>query len=368
MSEKNSTRFEQQLGKFDENDWQNVIERLASSIHEVDRTATRIWFRFYPLSLFRYLEKAEDLKSTLNGFAIQGEYELKTQVDSSHDFLYGHRFWPNVKHAIIERAGSFDGETLDLEAEVRQLAKSVASEIGKKDDSLVIGIVLVGLMTLVQTGFHAFSSEKADSAKPGGLLSKSPEAVVAARAKEKKQGVFSFLKTIDKEFEVNWDETKTRAKFDVMFDEEIASGAARDQSQNWAEKDERCIEGVIPVECRSAACGTCWVGVVGGADRLSDVQRLERKQIKVFGYYQGEEQKPYMRLACQARAEGSVSVVIPPWNGVFGKKVYGNIEKIELEPATTSAVKLRETISDVLKTSEQGKKKNPDLNDDASAA
>ena len=55
-----------------------------------------------------------------------------------------------------------------------------------------------------------------------------------------------------------------------------------------------------------------------------------------------------MRLACQARAEGSVSVVIPPWNGVFGKKVYGGIKKIVLEPATTSAVKLRETIDKLL--------------------
>ena len=32
-------------------------------------------------------------------------------------------------------------------------------------------------------------------------------------------------------------------------------------------------------------------------------------------------------------------------NGVFGKKVYGNIEEVELEPVTTSAKKLRDTIT-----------------------
>jgi uncharacterized 2Fe-2S/4Fe-4S cluster protein (DUF4445 family) len=26
-----------------------------------------------------------------------------------------------------------------------------------------------------------------------------------------------------------------------------------------------------------------------------------------------------IRLACQAQAQGAVSIVIPPWNGVFGK-------------------------------------------------
>ena len=50
-------------------------------------------------------------------------------------------------------------------------------------------------------------------------------------------------------------------------------------------------------------------------------------------------------FACQARAEGNVTIVIPPWNAVFGKKVYGNVEDLELEPATTSAKNLRDTIA-----------------------
>src|SRR5207253_5356310 len=69
----------------------------------------------------------------------------------------------------------------------------------------------------------------------------------------------------------------------------------------------------------SASCGTCWVGVLGGAEKLADVGAREGKKIKEFGYIDSAEPKPLIRLACQAQAQGAVSVVIPPWNGQFGK-------------------------------------------------
>lgn len=346
MTENNNTGFENHLNNFTENQWLETISRLLPEIHDVDQNAVQIWFRFYPLSLYRYLQKAEDKEATLHGFAMQGNYELKTQIDSSHNFLWGHRFWADVKKAIIERSSSFDSDQMDLANEIRSIGRSVAKGVSQ-DSSLLIGITAVGMMTLVQTGFEAFKTTSGETAKASGLLTKSPDKVLAERRKEKKNRIFGFLRTIDKEFNVTWDETKKGSKFDVIYHEELASGSAKDQSQNWLERDERSGEGVIPVECRSAACGTCWVGVIGGAEKLSDVARLERKQMKVFGYKQGDEAKPIMRLACQAQAEGSVSIVLPPWNGVFGKKIYG-VERVELEPATTSAKKLRETIDDVL--------------------
>jgi ferredoxin len=85
-------------------------------------------------------------------------------------------------------------------------------------------------------------------------------------------------------------------------------------------KDRRCTpgEGPIPVECRAASCGTCWVGVLGGAEKLSPVvDRDERRRMQVFGYLASTEDRPLIRLACQAKAHGAVSIVIPPWNGVF---------------------------------------------------
>ncbi len=340
------TRFETKLQELKEQDWKELLEKELERIHEVDRSATKIWFSFFPLALHKYLDESEDLERDILAFAIKGNYRLADQVDTSHRFLYGHRFWPDVKHAISARASVFDQDEFDLKRESDLLVKSIAAGV-KTDESLVRGITLVGLMTLAQAGFDKFSETDGEDAKPSGRMKASPENIIAARSKEEKQGLLGFLKTIDKEFKVCWDEQDKKAKFPVIYGEEIASGAARDQSRDWTAYSERCKEGVIPVECRSAACGTCWVGVIGGAERLSDVERLERKQVKVFGYDQGDEPKPVLRLACQARAEGSVSIVIPPWNGVFGKKIYG-VEEVKLEPATTSAVKLRETIADAV--------------------
>ncbi len=345
-----NNKLENFLNKFSENDWLKTLENLLPNIHAVDRNATQIWFRFFPLALHRYLQTAEDKAVAIQKFVMQGKFELRDQIDSSHDFLYGHRFWADVKDEITRRAESFNDENADLSSEIKQIAKIVADKV-KADESLLVGITAVGLMTLTQVGLEDFKSTKGETKKPQGLMSKSPEQILAERAKDAGQGILGFLKTVNKEWSVRYDEGESGGKFRIMNDEEIASGAARDQSQNWLAQDARCGEGVIPVECRSAACGTCWVGILGGAEKLSDVAPRERKQMKIFGYNQPEDAKPFLRLACQAKANGNATIVIPPWNGVFGKKIYGNIETIELEPATTSAAKLRETIADATSNS-----------------
>ena len=339
-----NNKFDFFLNKYSEDDWLKTLDDLIPAIHSVDRNAAQIWFRFYPLSLYRYLQNAEDRAVAIQKFVMQGVYELKDQIDRSHAFLYGHRFWKAVKDEISKRAESFDDENASLTDEIRLIAKAVADQ-SKVDESLTLGISAVGLMTLTQVGLEAFKNAAGETRAPKGLMKKSPDQIAKERAKDDGQGLLGFLKTIDKKWTVRYDETADSGKFKLIDDEELASGAARDQSQNWLEKDARCGEGVIPVECRSAACGTCWVGILEGAEKLSDVSPRERKQMKIFGYNQGDEPKPILRLACQAKANGAVSIVIPPWNGVFGKKVYGNVEDVELEPATTSAAKLRETIA-----------------------
>jgi ferredoxin len=118
---------------------------------------------------------------------------------------------------------------------------------------------------------------------------------------------------------VTYDENDDAAKYRMNHVQDLAWGAADDRSRNWREIDPRRVEGPIPVECRSASCGTCWVGVLGGSEKLSDVAAREGKKIKEFGYIDTSEPKPLIRLACQAQTHGAVSIVIPPWNGVFGK-------------------------------------------------
>jgi len=54
------TPFEKFLNQHDEEAWSATLATLLRSIHEVDRNATQIWFAFYPLSLFRALQQADE--------------------------------------------------------------------------------------------------------------------------------------------------------------------------------------------------------------------------------------------------------------------------------------------------------------------
>jgi ferredoxin len=312
-----STQFESYLKKQDDEAWSATLTTLLRSIHEVDRNAAQIWFSFYPLSLFQALEQAENPEKLAQQLLMQGTYQLKDQIDSSHTFLYGHRYWPEVKTAAQKYAREFS-EAGRLSDEILSVAKEAAKE-AKVDDSLVIAITAVAFMTIRQAGMDAFE------AAPGKVLidkkhaRKSPAEVLRERAVDDSQGLFAFLRTVDKKWTVTYDENDERASYRLNHLQDLAWGAADDRSRNWREIDPRRIEGPIPVECRSASCGTCWVGVLGGAEKLSDVAAREGKKIKEFGYVDTSEAKPLIRLACQAQAQGAVSIVIPPWNGVFGK-------------------------------------------------
>ena len=96
MSTNSETIFEAFLNKNDEQAWAQTIAELLPSIHEVDQAATRIWFAFFPLALARALQQAEDPEQLAAKLLMQGKYYLKGQIDSSHTFLYGHRYWPEV--------------------------------------------------------------------------------------------------------------------------------------------------------------------------------------------------------------------------------------------------------------------------------
>ena len=167
------------IEKHTESEWLAAVESLLPSIHEVDRNATQIWFRFYPLSLFRNLQEAEDLDKALHGFAILGNYALQTQIDSSHHFMYGHRFWKTVKAAIEAEATVFENSEIGLADEIKQLAAMAAEKL-KVDASLVVGITAVGLMTLNQVGLELFNAASGGIEKPKGLMAKAPAQIVKA--------------------------------------------------------------------------------------------------------------------------------------------------------------------------------------------
>ena len=314
------------LNRYDDHAWREVIRDLKPSIHDVDRTATEIWFYFFPLALLRGLQQAEDSDGLARRLSLDGEYLLSNQIDSSHRFLYGHHYWPQVKAAVSTLAASTTAPaTLDLANLIRQVASDVANTV-KADKSLLVGITAIAFATLQRVGAQVFKSSQATI---GDSTGKSPEQIVSERTRDDSQGLLSFMRP-DKVFTITFDETDSKATFKLINTQHLTTAAANDK-RDYHSREPRCVvgEGPIPVQCRSASCGTCWVGVLGGAEKLSEVGGLEWRRMKEFGYIDSDEPRPVIRLACQAQAYGNVSIVIPPWNGVFGKFIRGQTSELK---------------------------------------
>lgn len=337
MSRNSETVLENFLQEPDETAWERALNDLLPAIHEVDRNATAIWFAFFPLALSRAFAQADEPEQLAQKLLMQGKYRLSEQIDSSHAFLYGHRYWPEVKRAVAARAGEFKAGTPDetvLADSIRGVAREVATQ-KKVDESLLTGITAIAFMTLQQVGREAFAAVSGEVKFAGKSARQSPEKILRERAKNDGQGLFgNFLRTTDKRWTVVWNEGDPTARFQMIHHQEVASAAATDK-RDWSQVDPRCTvdEGPIPVQCRSASCGTCWVGVLGGAEKLTEVSPRERKAMQLFGYIDTDEPRPLIRLSCQAQGEGAVSLVVPSWNGVFGKYLRKLKEGEAAEPA-----------------------------------
>ena len=322
MKNSSGSLFEAFLNQHDAEQWQQVVNTLLPSIHKVDQSAVQIWFYFHPLTLHRALEAAEDADALARRLLLRGSYSLKDQIDASHAFLYGHRYWAQVKAAVVEFATSSAApRSLELATQIKDIAGEVAKKLNV-EPSLVVAITAVAFMTLQQVGTEVFKAAPGTIKLNKSVASQSPEQVLRERAKDNGQGFLGFLKGDRKEYTVTFNENEAGANFKIIATQHLTTAAAEDKRDFYA-KDERCIpgEGPIPIECRSAACGTCWVGILGGIENTSKVGRLEYDRIKTFGYIDSEDERPVIRLACMTQATGAVSIVIPTWNGVYGKLV-----------------------------------------------
>lgn len=307
------------LCRFDSDGWRRAVDTLSAEIHPIDREATRIWFAFYPLDLHLALEVAADPAEAARKLGLMGKWRLAEQIGESHRFLFAHRYWPQVKSAV--QGYEVDGPD-DLAALISAVAEA-AARTARVDREFLLGMSAVALMTLRQVGTEAFRQAPATIHLPERARVMSAHQVLKLRARDDWQGMLGFTRGINKRWTVTFDEADPEATFTLIDGQEIASAAQTDK-RDYHARDRRCTpaEGPIPVECRAASCGTCWVGVIGGAEKLSAVvDRDERRRMKVFGYLDSAEERPLIRLACQAKAYGAVSIVIPPWNGVFASCV-----------------------------------------------
>lgn len=303
------------LVRLDSEDWRRAVDRLSAEMHPIDRNATHIWFAFYPLELHVALEASPNPAQLAQRLGLMGNWRLVNQIGSSHRFFFAHRYWPQVKSAVQ----NYDAPPPTDLAELVSAVSDAAARTARVDREFLLGLTAAALMTLRQVGVEAFAAEPATIHLPEKARVMSPHQVLRRRARDDGQGVFGFARSINKRWTVTFDEADADARFAVIDGQELASGAGADK-RDYRSRDLRCTpgEGPIPVECRAASCGTCWVGVLAGAEKLSPVNdRDERRRMKVFGYLDSAEDRPLLRLACQAKAHGAVSIVIPPWNGVL---------------------------------------------------
>ena len=298
--------------------WASIIGTLQSDIHPVDRNATRIWFAFYPVKLARAFASTEDAEALRKKLIIKGQPSLSAMADSAPEFLFGHRYWPKVKAAVSEYAAQADGAT-PLAQHIKTAAQQIAKQVNATE-ALTLGITAVAFGTLQQVGADVFK-QAAAAGDYGKHWNKSADQIVADRAKDDGQGVFGFLKTVDKSFSVNFRECEPGHTFKVINMQDVAM-AAKETGKPYNLRDERYKEGEgpIPVECRTAACGTCWVGVLSPTEKLSPPTDRELDKWKYFGYegFTGTADSP-IRLACQLKAYGNVTITIPAWCGMIGK-------------------------------------------------
>lgn len=280
-----------EISRFDP-EWPSTLSRLLPEIPLEDREALPLWLSFYPLLLTGLALDAR----LVAFYQLKGKWSLAGQEDTSHYFLDAHPWWNAAKKAPISAGPS-------LELTLRSVANGIDAPPRHR---LTLACLL--LMTVRQTGTD--------------FLNRKSEAGSAPRRAKLRSGggLLSSLLGRPQRHKVHFGESS----FPILADQEITTAAGEDK-RPYHEIDERCYAGLgpIPVDCRSGSCGTCWVGILQGRERLDPIGDFERKRMEYFGYFdagfaEAGSTHPRLRLACQAKASGDIEIVIPPWNGVFG--------------------------------------------------
>ena len=306
------------LFQHDDAAWNKVVNELQLAIHPVDQRATRVWFAFFPIKLNRALSGSADSEEAAKKLLLKGRYQLADILDTSAEFMYGHRYWPDVKRAVAEYAES-SSSTRALPDQIREVALNLATKV-KVNESLLVGITAVAFSSLQQVGLELFRQPPAPGVY-GRNWNKSAEKIVVDRARDDRQGLMGMLGSVNRSFTVNFREQAPGCSFKVLNEQDVTM-AGRNYNGDHTKQDSRAMpgEGPIPVECRSASCGTCWVGVLSDTNKISPPNDREINRWRYFGYegFTGDQDSP-IRLACQLKAKGNVTLVVPPWNGLLGK-------------------------------------------------
>lgn len=305
------------LYESDEPQWFKTLDSLANSVHPVDREAVRVWYSFWPLKLTESLKKSDDPVKTAQELLLYGKFELGRALHESVGFLFGARWWREVCHSVLEFAEQWESGSKKADS-LTEAVRHVAGDVSSKQNvqqEFLLGITAVAFFALRHLGREDFRKTLNEFGSTS-YSTRSPEELLSLRKKRTRKSLFDFLYTVNRRHTVTWDEKEDRT-FEAINNQYIAMAAAKDQ-ESYTNNDPRRVEGPVPVQCRNGACGFCWVGVLGGKENLSEITDFEKKRLETFGYSKSKqlvEPHPHLRLACQARVVGDISIVVPPWNG-----------------------------------------------------
>src|SRR5690349_21526360 len=220
------------LYQLDDAAWKKVVDELQPAIHPVDQRATRIWFAFFPVKLHRALAFAPDPEETAKKLFLKGKHSLADQIDSSAEFMYGHRYWPEVKRAVAGHSATVNSAA-PFADQIREIARNVAQNV-KAPESLLVGIVAVAFGSLQQVGLDLFRQPAAPG-KYGKNWNKSAEKVVEDRARDDSQGLMGIFRSVNKTFTVNFREQTPGCSFKILNQQDVTM-AGRNYKGNPADQ------------------------------------------------------------------------------------------------------------------------------------
>lgn len=307
------TIFESYLHRLGEDDWAESLARILPRIHPADRRAARIWFAFWPLKLRLALDRSPDPAHVFKEFQLDGNPRLEEQIEASVAFLFGSKYWPEVKQAVAAYAEeALEPQETSLDSHILELAGRLAARL-QVDQSLLAGIVSVGVMVLRQVGRSSLATCAGEPSSNGRPKS-AAEVTKLRRGRGWKSLIWKSRK-----HRVTFDESVSESCYEALDGQDLSMASGSDP-RDFRESDPRRVGGPVPVQCRSGACGYCWIGVLAGEENLSEMTAFEKRRLEYFGYAPAAEiarKHPAVRLACQSKCYGDVSIVVPPWNGVL---------------------------------------------------
>jgi hypothetical protein len=143
-------------------------------------------------------------------------------VDTSAAFLYGHRYWSDVKREVLEYAAASAPGSLNLTDQIKDVAGRLATRL-KTDPSLLIGIVGVGFMTLQQIGVELFSIP---ATAPRSQWNEKPDEIIRRRARNDGPGLFAFLDPSARRYTVTFREYQPDSTFRAVKGQDLTMAAA----------------------------------------------------------------------------------------------------------------------------------------------